>query len=198
MASLDLARAYLSGKGGESYRQAAQKTEEIRKKIKQRTAFRIPPFEKYDPCRLTVNMSSAGISGFMAAEYLRDEYGIDCEMADFDHVVFIVTSEDGAEKLDALYAALLNLYERYGGPDIRQAVCAVPRQQMRTTVRQAMFAKKENVPLTDVEGRTAAETIALYPPGIPVIVPGERIDRLCIEYLLAQGYNESREVAVVE
>ncbi len=196
MASLDLARAYLSGEGGERYVKAALKTAIIREKIQINTTFRTPFFEKNDPCRLTIDTALSGLSGFFVAECLREAYRIDCEMSDRQNVVLIVTCEDGDEKLDALFKALSEISAKYGKTPDGYTPLPLPRPEKRMTPRKAMFSETRGVALQKAEGFTAAEPVAPYPPGIPVVIPGERIDRLCIEYLLAQGYNGYEEIMV--
>ncbi|MDP4109888.1 MAG: aminotransferase class V-fold PLP-dependent enzyme [Bacillota bacterium] len=198
LASIDLARAYLCAEGGERYRKATAYVSEVMDAFQKNTAFRIPRFKMRDPCRLTVETFQAGLSGLFTAERLREDYKIDCEMADYYNIVFIVTCEDGKEKMDALYNSMYSVWKGYGGEPLPIESQPVPRPEKSLSPRVAMLSKKVKVGLKDAEGMTAAQPQAIYPPGIPVIMPGELIDRLCIEYLIHRGYNDNKEVYVVK
>ncbi len=177
MAALDLARDYMEGEGAARYRETAARVSALREKY---PALREVPGLALDPARLTLLCGD----GFALADRLREK-GCLPELADAGHAVFICTCADGAEqfaRLDGLLAA-----EDFSNP----AQCPPPPElpPAALTPRQALFAPRETVPLASSEGRIAAEQIAPYPPGVPVVAPGEVITKKTLAYLREIGYN---------
>lgn len=100
--------------------------------------------------------------------------GIFPEMEDGGHVVFIVTGSDREEDLDRLEAALEQLRDQMGDC---QPLPAPPLPKRAMSPRAALFSSTETVPLADSAGRVAACQLAPYPPGVPVVAPGEAISK---------------------
>ena len=188
MASLDAARAYLCGEGAEKYRKAAEAVARLREKfpsVKPEVGLQL------DPTRLTLLAKD----GFAAARALEQE-GIWPEMADRGHVVLILTCEDGEEELARLEQALTKC-RAYWGKSEQADVGLPPEGVQKMTLRAARFSPVEAVRLKDAEGRTAAEQIAPYPPGVPVVAPGEEITKKALAYLEKVGYNMEQEIEAV-
>ena len=112
-------------------------------------------------------------------------------MEDGGHVVLICTCQDEDFSFRALTRALEELREMMGDcppippPPLPQRVCSP---------RSALFAPSRLRPLEDCEGEVAACQIAPYPPGVPVVAPGERISKKELAYLKKIGYNMLSEV----
>ena len=108
-------------------------------------------------------------------------------MADMGHVVCFLTCADGAAEFDRLGRAL----EEAGltGPCAPVSPPPGP-SQAALTPRQALFAPRERVALGGSAGRVAACQIAPYPPGVPVVAPGERLEKKHLAYLREIGYNK--------
>lgn len=182
MASLDLARDWMEGEGTARYRQAAALAAEFRAEfstvlLKDRVQ---------DPTRLVVLCRD----GFRLEEALRVR-NIYPEMADRHHVVFIFTAADGPDETRRLRTALRELLPENGLPDTMEDLTPPPPPERVLTPRQALFAPRETLPLEEIEGRIAACQVAPYPPGVPVIAPGERIEKKHLAYLKRIGYNTS-------
>ncbi len=166
LASIDLARDWLEGEGGEEYRRAACRCLELRR--------RFPCLGRdrslsLDPCRLTA-LSPDGPALARALE----RAGIFPEMSDAGHVVFILTCADSDGDLSRLAAALEENVSLLGpGP----ALPPPPLPERKLSPRQAMFAPSRSRPLEDCEGEVSACQIAPYPPGVPVVAPGELIGK---------------------
>ena len=142
----------------------------------------------WDPTRLTVKVKN----GPAFARALED-MGIYPEMEDGGHVVFICTAQDREEDLDRLERALETL-ERDMGPC--PPLPAPPAPERVLSPRPALFAPMETLPLEGCLGRVAAGQLAPYPPGVPVVAPGERIGKKELSYFARIGYNNP-SVAVV-
>ena len=177
MISLDCARDYLEGEGAEEYRRVARRTAALR------AAF--PSLQegelRLDPTRLTLTSPD----GNALARALEGE-NIWPEMADSGHVVLILTAQDREEDLNRLEEALERHRDLLGAPPI---LPPPPLPQPACSLREALFAPVERLPLSDCLGRVAAGQLAPYPPGVPVVAPGEVILEKELAYLKEIGYN---------
>ena len=181
MASLDLARDWMLREGGNRYSKAAGWSLYFRNTY---PSLRYD-MEKLDLTRLTLLTED----GFALEERLRQR-GIYPEMADRHHVVFIFTAADGDEEAKRLDAALRELMDQNAGPVSFGDISPVEIPEQVMSLRKALFALRETIQLEDSEGRIAACQVAPYPPGIPVIAPGERIEKKHLAYLKRIGYNK--------
>ena len=178
LASMDAARDWLEGEGGEEYRRTALRVAELRRKFPA-----LGSGLSLDPTRLTLNVRDG--SGFARA---LEAEGIFPEMEDGGHVVLICTPWDLRENLDRLERALEKLLGQMGpcapipAPPLPERVCSL---------REALFARTEVLPLERCAGRTAAAQLAPYPPGVPVVAPGERITEKELAYFVKIGYNNT-------
>lgn len=178
MAALDGVRDYMEGEGAARYRETVGLAEELRRRW---PAAAGREGLSLDPARLTLTSPN----GFALAEALRAR-GIYPELADMGHVVCILTCTDGRPELERLERALADA--GLTGP------CAPTPPPPETpeavlSPRRALFAPRRAVPLADCAGRIAGGQIAPYPPGVPVIAPGERIEKKHLAYLRKIGYN---------
>ena len=144
-----------------------------------------------DPLKLTVTVTGLGLTGAEAAHILRYEHKIEAELFDAQNVLFLLTYADTAESAGRLLAALRSLAQRqmvHGATaaaavgasamlDNGKAQPSVVRLPAAPPVaippREAFYRRSAPCRLCEAEGRIAAETIAFYPPGIPVICTGE-------------------------
>lgn len=179
MISLDCARDYLEGTGREEYRRAARRTAALRAAFPslQEGALRL------DPTRLTLTAPD----GDALARALEGE-NIFPEMADSGHVVLILTAQDSEEDLNRLEEALERHRDLLGASPL---LPAPPLPRRACSLRQALFAPVERLPLEYCLGRVAAGQLAPYPPGVPVVAPGEVIGEKELAYLREIGYNNS-------
>lgn len=186
MASLDGARDWLTGEEGwHAYRRVACRVKELREKFPSLCDNRF----SLDPCRFTLKVKA----GPAFAEQL-EERGVYPEMEDGGHVVFICTAQDSDEDFGRLERVLEDLRDRMGDcPPIPAP--PLPRQIL--SPRTALFGPGEMRPLWSCEGRIAASQIAPYPPGVPVVAPGEEISKKELAYLEKIGYNMLSEVRVI-
>ena len=185
MASMDAARARLESKEGQLELLCA-------KSCAARLAARFGTLKNVtlDPLRLTLEVPDKG--GFALKRALEEE-GIFPEMADADHVVFLFSVSNIPVDFDRLEAALARRF--VPGPIDRAALPPEPEQVVSPA--QALLAPRQRVPLTESEGLVCGQQVAPYPPGIPVIAPGERITKKCLAYLDDVGYNVHQEVDVL-
>ena len=163
----------------EEYRRVARRTAALR------AAF--PSLQegelRLDPTRLTLTSPD----GNALAQALEGE-NIWPEMADSGHVVLILTAQDSEDDLHRLEEALQRHRNLLGTPPI---LPPPPMPKPVRSLREALFAPVERLTLENCLGRVAAGQLAPYPPGVPVVAPGEVIGEKELAYLREIGYNNS-------
>lgn len=144
----------------------------------------------FDPLKLCVEVSGLGITGYQAAEWLRAAHRVDVQLGDSRRVVAVISYADGDAEAGRLADALEDLARRRppaDRPADRPALTLPPLPgldlELVMTPREAFFAPAERVPAGQAPGRIAAEMMSPYPPGVPVIAPGERISEAAVQYL---------------
>lgn len=137
-----------------------------------------------DETKLTVHVSGLGLSGPEAEQLLRHHFKIQAELADAHNVLFIISYADGKEQARYLVEALRNLAANFCRHEPKQLMAAMYAELPRLclTPRQAAGATLEKLPFKACAGRIAGETLTFYPPGIPLLCPGEEIRAEMIEY----------------
>ncbi|MCW2576776.1 MAG: Orn/Lys/Arg decarboxylase major region [Modestobacter sp.] len=140
-----------------------------------------------DPLVLTIDVRPLGITGYQAAEWLRAERHVDIGSADACRISARITHGDDDETERALVDGLGALVAAAGSMERPPRVdLPEPRSlelEQATTPREAFFARVEQVPVDKAVGRVAAEMVSPYPPGVPVLAPGERISQEVVDYL---------------
>jgi arginine decarboxylase len=127
------------------------------------------------------------LTGYQASRILNQHYDIQAEMADWDHVAFIISIADDAQSRDRLLSGLRGLARDWRRRRRQKFDIKFPTDYppLSLTPREAYFASYRTVPLKQAVGEIPTEFITVYPPGIPVVVPGERITAEAVEYLEA-------------
>ncbi|MFF3908095.1 aminotransferase class I/II-fold pyridoxal phosphate-dependent enzyme [Streptomyces sp. NPDC001848] len=205
-AGLDAWRRQMALRGKDLLDDALHLAEQVRAAVEE-----IPGFEvlgrddlvgpglsaDYDPLPITIDISGLGTSGYRAADWLRDEHHIDMHLSDHRRISAQLTFADSPETTGRLLQALRDLA---GHAD--ELAAGLPRAEVPTGAemrleqvrlpRDAYFGPKESVPLDQAAGRIAGEMITPYPPGIPAVLPGERLTEPVLRYLrtgLESGMN---------
>ncbi|MFF9158665.1 aminotransferase class I/II-fold pyridoxal phosphate-dependent enzyme [Streptomyces longwoodensis] len=140
-----------------------------------------------DLLKITIDVRELGISGMQAAEWLRAHCHVDVGSSDTCRISAQITHADDDRTENLLVESLQRLVEQADTLEKRPAVRLLePRAlQLEQAVlpRDAFFASAEHVPADRAVGRVAAETISPYPPGVPVVAPGEVVTREVVDYL---------------
>jgi arginine decarboxylase len=174
LASIDAARALLSAHGDRLLGEAIARRAHSVQKLVEIGGLQI--VDSADPLKLVIRLAGTGASGLKVDQRLR-EAGFTLEMADRDTLVPMLTVADDQAGVDALLKTLIAAIEAERGP-VRPVS---PSPSWRTVPvtglapREAFFAAHETVPAEAAVGRISAELIAPYPPGVPVLAPGEVI-----------------------
>ena len=196
LASLDIARLQMAENGRETVGQAVRLAGRLRSAINaidglwsfgpEYTCY--PGATGLDATKITVQVTGLGLSGVEAESILRHRYKVQCELSDARNLLFILSYADKDEQADYLLRALQGLARDHRrGSEASGAVStklpAVPAQGM--TPREAFFAPKGSVAFSEAEGHIAAEQVMFYPPGIPILCPGDVIDAASLRYIEA-------------
>lgn len=186
LASADAARALLERAGTELLGALVDRVAAARRALAEVPGLGVLDGPHVDPAKLTVLLGGTGADG-VAVERDLIAAGLPVEMADRDTVVALVTLADDDESVGRLVAALATGVERHRGeprPAVPAAAWSVA-PVMETTPRAAFFAPHEVIPTDTAIGRTCAELVAPYPPGVPVLAPGERVTAAAVDALRA-------------
>jgi len=142
----------------------------------------------YDPLHILIDVTGLGISGYQAADWLRAETCLDVGLNDSTRIEATFSLADTNTSAQLLVGALTALSQDAETlPDPSPVERPSPGELELETVmlpREAFFGPVEVVPAAEAVGRIAAEQITPYPPGIPVVLPGERINSAVMDYLL--------------
>ena len=139
----------------------------------------------YDPLKIVIDVSGLGISGYQAADWLREHERVTVGLADHRRVVAHLTIADDHESAERLARAVAAL-TRADLPSPRPVDLPAPEEMELETAmlpRDAFFAATEQVPVAKAAGRISAEMITPYPPGAPAVLPGEVITEDILDYL---------------
>ncbi|CZQ92040.1 aminotransferase class I/II-fold pyridoxal phosphate-dependent enzyme [Trichococcus ilyis] len=191
MASIDRCFRLLRDEGERLFEDYNQRLSVFSEKMKQLQHLKVlchgndspvvhPSFFAFDQGKILISAQGTGLSGQGLAEILRSEHQLEMEMAYGDHALAMTSVCDTASAMTVLAAALLAVDRSLGSAAGEQAsndatlLFALPEKQCR--IWQALESGKAACPLEQAVGQTAAEYIWAYPPGIPLLVPGERIN----------------------
>ena len=194
LASTDAARALLERDGEQLLGAAIAATRDARDRLRE-VGLQVLDGPAVDPLKLTVVLSASGADGIAVEQDLLAA-GLPVESADRDVLVAVVTLADTAETIGTLADAVIASVERHRGPSRPVVGPAAYRVEPVAAVppRQAFFSATETVALDRAVGRVCAELIAPYPPGIPVLAPGERITEETLD-ALAQARDAGVRIA---
>ncbi len=191
MVSLDISRKNLALYGKDIFRKVTRLTEYARDEINQigdyyaygRELINGDTVFDFDVTKLAVNTLDVGLAGIEVYDILRDFYDIQTEFGDLGNLLAYVSVGDRERDLERFVAALSDIRRRY-----KRDKATLMRQeyispQVVAAPQEAFYAEKQGVPLAESVGRICAEFVMCYPPGIPILAPGERITREILDYI---------------
>lgn len=153
-----------------------------------------PGVHGYDPLRLAVDVRGTGSTGYELAELLHASHDVNLELFGQNVIIALFgMGEPAAPQAERLLAALRSAVQRTGPSDGRPARSFAPPPPwgpLAMSPRAAFLGPQEVVPVEQAVGRIAAESLAAYPPGIPNVLPGERLTGPALDYIrssLEQG-----------
>lgn len=194
LASLDTARKTLALHGEALARSSIALAEQARKRINEIDGLHCFGSEilgqeatySFDPTKLTIHIRKLGLTGYDVENWLREHYQIEIELSDMYNILCIITPGDDEHTIGILIEALETLSQKYyNQSDADDVIIKLPEiPQLSLSPRDAFYADTEIVPLDRAAGRIIAEFIMVYPPGIPILLPGEVISQENIQYII--------------
>ncbi len=194
MAAMDGARQQMAMEGETLLSDALHLAEMLKTAIGRMPGYRLLQSEHMDPLRIVLSADPMAIGGEKLQELLYEKGRISLEMSDPVSVVIILTWGNTEEEILHLIRILEEIHDETQNvgsgagtkkslTDAEEAMQTHPSPVVSISPRDAYYAEKESVPLEDALGRIAGELIAPYPPGIPVLCPGEEITEAVINCL---------------
>ncbi|WP_432353037.1 aminotransferase class I/II-fold pyridoxal phosphate-dependent enzyme [Sporosarcina sp. A2] len=185
MSSLDAARREMSLHGADALRRLKPIVEDAIEVIEsggqlevlKRTQVSERFNQSHDWTKLVIRVNALGLTGFEVYSLLKQRYGIQMELAEGYVVMAVITPADSDVSIGRLTAALLEIERTYSTPHVLHSAWTVVDSvnELVMTPRDAFYAEQESVSIDDAIGRISADTLMIYPPGIPLVIPGERI-----------------------
>jgi arginine decarboxylase len=195
LASMDVARKRLFTAGKVLFDQAIDLANEARAQINQIDHLYCVGSEiignhgaiAFDPTKLLISVKELGITGHDVEKWLRERFNIEVELSDLYNILCIVTPSDAKEDLQILVYALEELSAQFKEQAMTQKndEMYLPKiPVLAITPRDAFYAPTEVIPIEESFGRIIAEFVMVYPPGIPIFIPGEVISNENVKYAI--------------
>ena len=188
LAVLDEVRRTLAERGTLLVERSLYLAGECRKKLSRIPFIQLlPEHLQSDPTKIVFSLREIGLTGIAVERLLRTDYNIQVELSDYYNVLALITLGDTEASISRLVEALRDIVERrshLGGIPLPQHHAEFPPlPEAVLSLRQAFFKDGEMVGLTECIGRVSGGFVTPYPPGVPVVVPGEIITPEIVEYL---------------
>lgn len=191
MASLDAARRNLALNGKSVFAKTLELTEYARGEINKIGGYYAYSDDicdgdaafAFDRTKLSVHTRETGLAGIEVYDILRDDYSIQIEFGDLGNILAIISSGDRMLEIERLVAALSEIKRLYGKSPagLMEQEYIVPKPVM--SPQASFYSPKTAVAIGEAEGAVSGEFVMCYPPGIPILAPGEIITKDIIEYI---------------
>ncbi len=191
LSSLDISRKNLALNGADTFRRVLQMADYAREEINQigdyyafgRELTDGDSVYDFDGTKLSVNTFELGLAGIEVYDILRDDYDIQAEFGDIGNILAYISVGDRPQDIERLVGALSEIRRRF-----KKDKSGMLRHEYITPLvvvapQQAFYAQKESLLLEKSCGRVCSEFVMCYPPGIPILAPGERITAEILDYI---------------
>lgn len=192
LSSLDISRRNLALRGRESFAKVVELAEYARNEINEiggyyafsREMINGSSIFDFDATKLSVHTLDIGLAGIEVYDILRDEYDIQIEFGDLGNILAYLSIGDRKQEVERLVSALADIKRRYR----KDKTGMLSQEYISPTVvmspQESFYAEKESLPIKETKGRVCSEFVMCYPPGIPILAPGEEITDKIIDYIL--------------
>jgi len=136
-----------------------------------------------DETKLVINVHELGVTGFEVEKILREEYQIQIELSDSNYILAIVTFADEKESIDSLVSALKEISINRKRKNELKEIILPEIPEVIINPREAFNAKKRKILISEAENHLSGEMLMLYPPGVPILCPGELITKEIVDYI---------------
>ena len=191
LSSLDISRRNLALRGKETFAEVIRLAEYARREINLIGGYYAYSKEicngdsvyDFDVTKLSVNTLNIGLAGIEVYDLLRDEYGIQIEFGDLGNILAYISIGDRPMDIERLVSALSEVRRRFGKTKTNLFTQEYIEPDVCVSPQEAFYAEKESLPIDATAGRICSEFVMCYPPGIPILAPGERITKKILEYI---------------
>ena len=192
LASLDLSRRNLALRGRESFAKVIEMSEYARKEINEigdyyaygRELIDGSSVYDFDVTKLCIFTKPIGLTGIEVYDLLRDEYDIQMEFGDIGTIMAYISIGDRMQDIERLVGALSDIRRLYkkDKEELSYVDSVIPK--VICSPQESFYAPKETLPIQETAGRVCGESVMCYPPGIPILSPGEKITEEIIGHIL--------------
>ncbi|HEM5301150.1 TPA: aminotransferase class I/II-fold pyridoxal phosphate-dependent enzyme [Streptococcus suis] len=192
LASLDISRRNLALRGKESFEKVIEMSEYARREINAIGGYYAYSKElidgktvhDFDVTKLSIYTQGIGLTGIEVYDLLRDEYDIQIEFGDIGNILAYISIGDRLQDIERLVGALADIKRLYSrdGSDLISGEYIQPQQVL--SPQQAFYAERESRSLQEAVGQVCGEFVMCYPPGIPLLAPGERVTQEIVDYII--------------
>jgi arginine/lysine/ornithine decarboxylase len=191
LSSLDISRKNLAINGREIFSRVTRLAEYAREEINNIGDYYAYSLElingdsvyDFDTTKLAVHTLETGLAGIEVYDILRDEYDIQIEFGDIGNILAYISVGDRERDLEQLVGALTDIRRRFKKSKVALLNLEYINPKVMLSPQEAFYAGKTSLPLNDCIGRICGEFVMCYPPGIPIVAPGELITSALIEYI---------------
>lgn len=198
LSSLDISRRNLALRGAESFEKVTQLAQYARDEINDIGGYYAYGKElingnsifDFDASKLSVNTLDVGLAGIEVYDLLRDEYDIQIEFGDLANILAYLSIGDRVREVERLVSALSEIRRRFTKDKTALSSQEYIDPLVAVSPQEAFYSEHESLPIAETEGRICSEFVMCYPPGIPILAPGEMITKdilAYIEYAKAKG-----------
>ena len=191
MASLDISRRNLALRGKKSFEKVIELSEYARREINAIGGYYAYSKElidgisvcDFDVTKLSVYTQGIGLTGIEVYDLLRDEYDIQIEFGDIGNILAYISIGDRIQDIERLVGALADIKRLYSrdGKDLIAGEYIQP--ELVLSPQEAFYSERKSLSLDESVGQVCGEFVMCYPPGIPILAPGERITREIVDYI---------------
>lgn len=191
MSSLDISRRYLALNGKKIFSKVCEMAEYAREEINDIGGFYAFGKElingdsvyDFDTTKLSIHTLDIGMAGIEVYDVLRDEYDIQIEFGDLGNVLAYISIGDRPRDIERLVTSFADIERRYTKDPAGMLSQEYIEPIVAESPLRAFYGDKERLPLKETKGRVCAEFVMCYPPGIPILAPGELITEEALEYI---------------
>ena len=140
-------------------------------------------FYDFDVTKLSIFTLDVGLAGIEVYDLLRDEYGIQIEFGDIGNVLAYISVGDSEANIERLVGALSEIRRRFKKDRTGMLDHEYINPEVIVSPQVAFYGEKESLPLKESANRVCSEFVMCYPPGIPILAPGEKITPEILDYI---------------
>ena len=191
LSSLDISRRNLALRGKEAFARVIELADYAREEINDvggwyaygRELVNGDSIFDFDRTKLSVYTLDVGLAGIEVYDILRDEYDIQIEFGDLGNILAYLSIGDRKRDVERLVSAMSEIRRLYEKDRTGMMENEYISPVVAVTPQYAFYSPKQSLPLEETAGRICSEFVMCYPPGIPILAPGERVTSKILDYI---------------